>query len=179
MLNTTRDEGGVLERPDLLNTFSVSFDTDVNIQLADLSAINESLGGVAVDLSAVTFTYDQTAQTATWDFSSLPLDAAFYSFELSDDIVSATGSVSLDGDGNGNLGGDYIESVYVAIPGDANLDGEVSVLDDAFAVIGNLIVTSGTTWAEGDFDDDGDVDVLGDAFILVGRLGQSLSLIHI
>ena len=80
----------------------------------------------------------------------------------------------LDGNGDGVLGGAYVESVYVAIPGDANLDGEVSVLDDAFAVIGSLGTTGGATWAAGDFNDDGTVNVLGDAFILISRLGQSV-----
>ena len=56
----------------------------------------------------------------------------------------------------------------------ANLDGQVNVLDDAFALIGNLGTTGGATWAQGDFNDDGTVNVLGDAFILIGQLGQSV-----
>ena len=62
----------------------------------------------------------------------------------------------------------------MAIPGDANLDGQVDVLVDAFALVGNLGTTVGATFAQGDFDGDGDVDVLGDAFILVGNLGRSV-----
>ena len=172
----TRDEGGVLDRPDLLSTISVSFDVDVNISADDLVIRNDTLGGSLVDTSGLIFNYDSTTQTATWDFSNLTLDAAFYSFELSSDIVSASGNLGLDGDADGNSGGAFIEPIYVAIPGDANLDGQVDVLGDAFELVGNLGVTGGATWAQGDFNGDGDVDVLGDAFILVGNLGRSVIL---
>ena len=52
--------------------------------------------------------------------------------------------------------------------GDANLDGTVDVLGDAFILIGNLGDPGG--WAEGDFDQDGEISVLGDAFSLVNNL---------
>ena len=175
----TRDEGGPLEtldRPDLLSTISVSFDVDVSVSVDDLEVRNDTLGGSLVDTSGLIFNYDSTTQTATWDFSNLTLDAAFYSFELSSDIVSASGNLGLDGDADGNSGGAFIEPIYVAIPGDANLDGQVDVLGDAFELVGNLGVTGGATWAQGDFNGDGDVDVLGDAFILVGNLGRSVIL---
>ena len=102
------------------------------------------------------------------------LGPGFYSFELSDDIVSVDGNVSLDGDLDGIPGGAFVDSIYVALPGDANLDGQVNVLDDAFALVGNLGTIGGAVWADGDFNGDGNVDVLGDAFILVGNLGQSV-----
>ena len=82
----------------------------------------------------------------------------------------------MDGDADGNPGGAFVEPIYVAIPGDANLDGRVDVLGDAFELVGNLGTTGGATFAQGDFDGDGDVDVLGDAFILVGNLGRSVIL---
>jgi len=171
----TRDEGGVLDRPDLLSTISVSFDLDVLVSAGDLIVRNDTTQGTVVDTLGVGFSYDMPSRTATWDFSSLPdLDAAFYSFELSDDIVSAVGNLSLDGDADGNPGAGYIESVYVALPGDANLDGQVNVLGDALLLVGNLGTTGGATWAQGDFNNDGNVNVLGDALILVGMLGQNV-----
>ena len=157
--STIRDEGGVLERPDLIDSFGVTFSANVDVSAEDLMIRNDTLGGAIVNSSNVTIAYPSTS-TAVWDLGSLSLDPAFYTFELSEDI--------------GLLGGAYTESVYVALPGDANLDGQVNVLDDAFALVGNLGVTSGATWAEGDFNGDGVVNVLGDAFILVGRLGQSV-----
>lgn len=172
--SVSHDEGGDLARPDLLGTFAVSFDVDVGVNADDLMIRNDTLGGTVVDSSGVTLEYDAGSRTATWDFSSLTLDPAYYSFELSDDIVSVDGTLSLDGDFDGNPGGTFVESIYVALPGDADLDGHVDVLSDAFHLVSNLGTTGGTTWAQGDFNGDGNVNVLGDAFILVGRLGQSV-----
>ena len=42
---TVRDMGGVLARPDLLSTFSVSFDVNVNVSVDDLEIRNDTLGG--------------------------------------------------------------------------------------------------------------------------------------
>ena len=83
-------------------------------------------------------------------------------------------NLSFDGDLDGNPGGAFSESIYVALPGDANLDGQVDVLEDAFALVANLGTAGGATFAQGDFNGDGNVDVLSDAFILVSRLGQSV-----
>ena len=175
--SVVRDEGGVLARPDLISTFAIAFDQDVTVAQGDLVIRNDTLGGTAVDTSSLNFTYDATTLTATWNFADLILDPAFYSFELSENIVSAAGNIGLDGNLDGNPGGAFVGSVYVAIPGDANLDGQVDVLSDAFALVGNLGLSGGATWAQGDFDGDGNVTVLGDAFILIGNLGQSVALL--
>jgi hypothetical protein len=171
---TIRDEGGVLARPDLLSTYAVTFDQNVNVSEDDLSVFNETLGGSSVDLSSVTAIYDPLTYTATWSFNTLVLEAAFYTFELSSDIEGTDGGFSLDGGGLGTGGTNRVEDVYVAIPGDANLDGQVNVLGDAFTLVGNLGTTGGATWAQGDFNNDGNVNVLGDAFALVGNLGTNV-----
>ena len=175
VISTVRDEGGVLARPDLLNTFSVTFDQDVNVSAADLFVGNETFG-FAADTSSVGFGYDAATLTATWDFSGLVLDAAFYLFELSETITGVIGGFRLDGDSDGVAGTNSFESVYVAIPGDANLDGQVDVLSDAFVLVANLNTTTNAVWADGDFNGDGQVDVLGDAFILVANLGRDVRL---
>ena len=56
--------------------------------------------------------------------------------------------------------------------GDLNCDGSVSVLGDAFTLVGNL-GASVSSYSEGDINLDGTVTVLGDAFTLVGNLGMS------
>ena len=56
--------------------------------------------------------------------------------------------------------------------GDFNLDGQVNVLGDAFALVGNL-GNENAGWEEGDVNADGRVDVLVDAFALVLNLGRS------
>ena len=175
VISTVRDEGGVLARPDLLSTFVVTFDQDVDIDAGDLSIRNDTLGS-QVDTSDVDFTYvvSNNTFTATWDFSSLVLDAAFYTFELSDSITGIVGGLGLDGNNDGTIGGTYVEEVYVAIPGDANLDGRVNVLGDAFILIGNLGTTTNLAFADGNFNGDGQVDVLGDAFILINNLGTDV-----
>ena len=59
-----------------------------------------------------------------------------------------------------------------AIIADIDLDGDVDVLGDAFALIENLGSLSGG-YANGDLNADHAVDVLGDAFRLVDNLGQT------
>ena len=175
VISTVRDEGGVLARPDLLSTFVVTFDQDVDVDAGDLSIRNDTLGSLA-DTSDIDFTYvvSNNTFTATWDFSSLVLDAAFYTFELSDSITGIVGGLGLDGNNDSTVGGTYVEEVYVAIPGDANLDGRVNVLGDAFILIGNLGTTTNLAFADGNFNGDGLVDVLGDAFILINNLGTDV-----
>ena len=63
--------------------------------------------------------------------------------------------------------------VVGALIGDANLDGTVTVLEDAFTLIANLGSAGVVGYAGGDFNADGFVNVLGDAFTLISNLGQS------
>ena len=164
---TIRDEGGVLVRPDLLKTFAVTFDQGVNVIADDLSIFNDTRGSAA-DISEVDFRYDAATLTATWDFSNLVFDAAFYTFELSETITAVAGGLALDGDSNNLFGGNYIEEIYLAIPGDANLDGDVEVNEfdifsgtnsgDGATVLSNLNRPGTFSWSQGDFNGDGDVD---------------------
>lgn len=89
----------------------------------------------------------------------------------------------LDLNNNGFVDSDDFEQHYSTLvetlnggkgtfAGDANLDGQVDVLGDAFILVSNL-GSSATSWAQGDFNADGNVDVLGDAFLLVGNLGMN------
>jgi len=174
IVSATINEGGVLARPDLWNTLSVVFDSDVTVESADLSLANDSLEGVAVDLTGIGFSYDSTTNTAIWDFTTLdPLGAAFYTWQLNAGSIT-NGHLSLDGNGDGSGGDNFVAQHYVAIPGDANRDGVVDVLNDAFALVGNLGSTTNLAWADGNFNGDGSVSVLGDAFTLVGNLGQDV-----
>ena len=174
VVSTTINEGGVLERPDLLDTLTVVFSSNAAVAVEDLSLFNDSVGGTSVDLSGVGFSYDASTNTAVWDFTTRsPLAAAFYTFRLDSDIVGSNG-LALDGNGDGITGGDFVAQHYVAIPGDANLDGQVNVLDDAFILVGNLGASGNVPWADGNFNGDESVDVLGDAFILVGNLGRDV-----
>jgi len=59
-----------------------------------------------------------------------------------------------------------------ALLADVNLDGEVTVLSDAFSLVSNL-GQNVMSRSLGDLTADGVVNVLGDAIILIGQLGQS------
>ena len=98
--------------------------------------------------------------------------------------AQATGDLAeLDLDGNGTVDPADFEQHFGQLvqagdfqgtfAGDANLDGVVDVLGDAFTLISNLGNNMATSWSQGDFNGDEVVDVLDDAFTLIGNLGQS------
>lgn len=170
-----RDNGSVV-RPDLIDSVEVVFNQNVSVAAEDLSMRNDTTQQ-PVDLTGVGFSYDADTFTATWDFNALPSspEAAFYSFDIvSTNIASVDDNTELDGDDDGVPGPNRVESYLVAIPGDVNLDGIVTVLGDAFIFVANLNTTGATSWAQGDFNADGAINVLGDAFVLVANLGRSV-----
>ncbi len=172
VVSNVRD-GGNIDRPDLWDTLAVTFSEDVSVSASSLEMVNQSVGASAVDLSAASFNYNSATFTATWNFDALNLDAAFYEVSL-DDVQGASSGLSLDGDGNGSAGGTFAASYYVAIPGDADLDGQVNVLQDAATVVDNLGTVGTAAWADGDFNADGNVNVLDDAALLVNNLGRNV-----
>ena len=118
------------------------FDGDGDVDLADLDRYNQNIDADAIG-----------------DLAALDLDG--------DGIVGANDfefhySVLVE-TSNGQTG---------ALLGDANLDGSVTVLGDAFELVANLN-QSATSWSQGDFNADGVVDILSDAFDLVGSLNMS------
>ena len=170
-----RDDGSIA-RPDLIDSVKLEFNQNVNVGVEDLMLQNDHSQNTT-DLAGVAFSYDSTTFTATWDFSTLPvpLEAAFYTAEfVSANITSVDDDTELDTDGDSLVGPNLEELFLVAIPGDSNLDGTVDVVNDAFALIGNLNSAGVTSWAQGDFNADGLVDVLSDAFILIGSLGRTV-----
>ena len=178
VISTRIDTGGVLARPDQWQTFKVAFDRDVNVTAEAFSLFNESEDGVVVDLSSASFDYEPASFTATWTFDSAnPLRAGYYTYHLDASSISADG-FQLDGNSDGTDGDDITLQHYVALPGDANLNGEVDVLSDAREIVENLGQTNPFgvwTWADGDFTGDGKIDLLNDAFAFISGLGQSVS----
>ena len=118
------------------------FDGDGNVDLDDLDEYNQNIGAEAIG-------------------------------DLADLDFNGDGFV-----GNNDFQTHYQELVMTSngqvgtAQGDANLDGVVDVLEDAFTLVGNLS-DSATSWSQGDFDGNGVVDILGDAFPLVTNLGFS------
>ena len=63
--------------------------------------------------------------------------------------------------------------VQGALLGDLDLNGQVDVLGDAFALIANLGSNGEISYGLGNINGDLMVDVLGDAFLLIANLGES------
>ena len=159
----------VLDHPDSVDQLTLRFNQDVAIQANDLVLRNDTTGGDLVDVPGATFNYNPTTLLAAWDLTTLetPLPAGFYSASL------ATGAITSVASGEGMAEG-FSRRFHVALPGDANLDGTVDILDDAFTLVANLGTEQGALWSDGDFNGDGAVTVLGDAFELVANLNRSI-----
>ena len=169
VLAVTR-EPDITARPDQLNALNIQFSEDVagTVDITDFTLTNTS-AGVPVDISGQPFSYDVQTATASIDLSSLALGAANYELTVTASGITDQSGNALDGDGNGTGGDDYVESIYVAIPGDANSDGTVN--------IGDLTLLAGSfgqngDWADGDFNDDGLINI-GDLTLLAGNFGTS------
>lgn len=140
-------------RPDRLTSLTFVFDQNVTATLTadDLALFNETTGA-PVDLSLAAL----DAATGRWDLSAVSLPAAFYRATLSAAGITDTAGNPLDGDGDGTGGDDYVQSLLVAIPGDASLDGTVDSND--FSIWNANQFTNGS-WEQADFTHDGAVDI--------------------
>ena len=197
-----RNGGG--QNFDEMITLAFRFNEYVNVTIAALSMHNNTTD-TGVDLTGATFNYDPTTFTAEWNLSVPDLPAAFYTATLDASLVTDADSNQLDGDGIGSGGDDFIlvgtenpEDLLVAIPGDADLDGAVTInlpqpfplaalKGDALNVLPNIGITSGALWADGDFDGDGAVTINipvpfpspsldGDMLILLNNIGMSVAV---
>ena len=193
VLASIRDNSQIA-RPDLIDTISFVFDADVIVRQSHLQLQNLTLGqSVNVNDASVQFTYDPSTLTATWDVSALDLNEAYFQATLSQAVTARSSGIRLDGNSNQNTGGNHVQQLYVAIPGDANLDGDVDVNDsDIFAqentgdlaiALRNIGRTGRIDWSTGDFNADGDVDQVqadifsgqqfGDISVLLANVGKN------
>ena len=158
----------VLAQPDSVEQLMFRFNQDVAVQVEDLILRNDSTGEL-VDVSGASFSYDPATLSATWDLTTLEtsLPAAFYSASF------ATGAITSVTSGDA-MADDYSSRFHVALSGDANLDGVVNVLNDAFALVGNLGKETGAFWSDGDFSGNRSVGVLDDGFPIVSNLNMSI-----
>ena len=199
-----RNGGG--QNFDELVTLEWTFSEDVSASLGedDLVLFNDSTAE-PVDLTPIAEpTWDGGTNTATWTFAGAVIDRGFHTATLVAAGISDAAGNPLDGDGNGTGGDDFVATevagnpLLVAIPGDVDLDGAVTILienpmfggdplpGDAVILNGNIGISSGALWADGDVDGDGAVTILienpmfggdplpGDAVILNANIGMSV-----
>lgn len=149
-------------------TWAVVFDEPIDE--ATLGLASFSLTGARTGTHAPsTWDYEASSQTLSITYAGLPVDS--YEFRLEDTIADAFAN-RLDGDGNGQAGGDYVASCTVALAGDLNLDGAVDAAD-YIALKQGFGADSGAAWSIGDLDGDSDVD-WSDLQTLKAIMGASL-----
>jgi glucose/arabinose dehydrogenase len=150
-------------RPHRLN-FAFSESVSASLAPSDLTLVNLSTGQ-AVPSSALSLSYDPTADIATFTFSG------FSNAILPDGNYRATLRAAGVTDAAGNpLPADHVADFFV-LSADANRDGTVNVAD--FKILAANFGQSGR-FAQGDFTYDGRVN-LADFNILASRFGQQLS----
>lgn len=152
---------------------AVQFSEDVSASLtaSDLS-IFDAVTGLPVDTSQDAVSYDSGSNTATWDLSAVILPDGWYKLVLASSGVTDALGASLDGDGDGVMGGDWsytLHRLYGDIDGGASVDvGDLGILATHYGETGDW-------WTlNADLNADGGVDV-GDLGILATGYGQSLS----
>ncbi len=171
-VTTVERNDGDVNTPDQLLAMTFTFNEDVagSIDVNDLS-LSDASTGQPVDISSATMSYDAGTHTARWDLSAVPVTAGYYNVVLAASGITDAAGNSLDGDGNGTGGDDFIQQEMVAFPGDANLDGTVNVLD--LSALANHYNLPGG-WSDGDFNQDALIDVL-DLSLLALHYNQALT----
>ncbi len=167
------------------DTISIVFSEDVFVSASHLQLIGLS---TAIHPNLVTFSYDATTLTASWQFDGWALGDQ-YLIELSDFITDFAGN-ALDGEwtnpasitttnvavsefpsGDGTPGGSF-NFILTLLPGDANLDGTVDAVD-ASILFASWGVSGGAMFEDGDANGDGLVNAI-DFGLQSGNWGVNL-----
>jgi hypothetical protein len=146
---------------DRLTSLAFQFDANVSasLNIADLRIVN-AVTGSAIDLSQLdprALAWNAVTQTARWDLLNLGIPHAYYEISLDARSIRDELGVLLDGNGDGVPGDDYVQTLLVALPGDANLSGCVDGTDFSLWNA-NKFTSGGVTWQQGDFNNDDVVD---------------------
>jgi hypothetical protein len=133
--------------PSSTREFTFGFDEAVElVQPSDLTLVGK--GGATLEPQIATTALD--GRWATFLFAG-GFAGGQYTLTLRDTITDLAGN-PLDGDGDGQPGGNYVVTFYIPFPGDANLDGQVGIAD-----LGALADNYGridALWRHGDFNGD-------------------------
>ena len=149
---------GGLNRPDELNTLAFTFSEDVSasVDVADLTLYSHTKL-VPIDLTGAIVNWNGGTNTATWDLTGVALFPSFYTATLDAAGITDAAGNPLDGDGDGVGGDDYSTRLLLALPGDADLDGAITMADINLIVAAGFfgVPMPGGSWGIGDFDHDG------------------------
>jgi len=154
--------------------FSVRFSEAVLGVSKATFALSDLTTGEAVDSAHLAVAYDPATATATISAPGLPGGQLPYGHEFSlvvsaSDVTDAAGH-ALDGDGDGQAGGDFPANLVAAVLGDADCDGTVGRAD--FLQVRANFGRTDAEWPHGDFTGDGGVDYL-DYLTVKRNAGQS------
>ena len=150
-----RNDGA--DRPPELSSLALQFSHDVSgsLDAADLSLHNESTD-TPVDLAGAPLSYDWHTNTARWDLSGVAVEPGYHTLVLAAAGVTSPQDRPLDGNGDGDGGDDYRTTFLLALPGDADRDGEVSRSD--FLALRSNFGRTDAGWSAGDFSGNGIID---------------------
>jgi hypothetical protein len=164
-----RNDG--LDRPGKLTALAFTFNKDLPAGVVAGNLVLTDAAGQPVNLAAAGFAYDSATRTARWDLAGLSLGAGYYIATLAAASLVDANQTPLDGDGDGQAGGDYRVVLQVALPGDGDLDGLVGEGD--LAILDGHFGQSSAGWAQGDWDGDGVVGAM-DYLILKQNMGRTI-----
>ena len=140
--------------PNRLDSIEFAFDQDVldSVTADDLSIRNSNTGqNILLPQSA------KVPGHAEWRIGNLGLEPGFYHVTLQGTGIFDSDGVNLDGNGDGMGGDSWQDTVIIAAPGDANVDGVVDTRD--YQIVQQQQASTGA-WRDGDFDANGTVDNL-------------------
>lgn len=151
-----------------LGTVRFEFSEDVSASLDSGDVTLRNLATDEVLAISQEFSWDAATLTASLDLSGLgQLSKAMYGVELDSDGITDAAGNNLDGDGDGQAGGDFLAQFPVTWKGDADRDVDVDFLD--FLTIAENFLKQGG-WAEGNFGGSDEVDFL-DYLCLANNFG--------
>lgn len=153
---TSVERNGGVQRFDRFDSLAIGFSESVaaNLEVDDLTITNSS--GDALNLGDASVDWDTDTNTATWDLTSVDFPVDEYTVSLSEGSIVGDSAAGFDGDGDGEIGGDFVTTEVVTFGGDADLNFIVEFAD--FLTLSRNFNATDATWSDGDFDGNQSVD---------------------
>ena len=166
-----------------VDKIQIKFDTDVDVQAADLSVSGVNETAYEFD----DFSYDATDKVATWTLAeAIAKDKIFLDLDADgiDPVKAVSGGAVLDGEwtdnsdtfpsGNGTAGGDFEFRINV-LPGDYNGSATVTTFDRLVVAskVGKAVGDAGYD-IRADINGDGDITTADDKDFITNHLSDAL-----